>query len=95
MAFLFGNDLMLVDAILASTSIKSRHLAKWHSPGNIPKVAFQVVAAFLIAKQTCGTANRDKQGQHKNNTRAGNDCMSCVSHKLIASHCGVTSQRRH
>jgi len=42
---------MLVDAILASTSIKSHQLAKWYSLRFIPKVAIQVVAAFSTKKR--------------------------------------------
>jgi hypothetical protein len=43
--------MMLVDAILASSSIKSRQLAKWYSLRFIPKVAIQVVVALLTRKR--------------------------------------------
>ncbi|MFC7518748.1 hypothetical protein ACFQUU_27425 [Herbaspirillum sp. GCM10030257] len=43
----FMETMMLVGAILASSSIKSRQLAKWYSLRFIPKVAIQVVVALL------------------------------------------------
>jgi hypothetical protein len=53
--------MMLDAAILASSSIKSRQLAKWHLSSFIPKVAFHVVIALIHgAVLQAGTNNKNK-----------------------------------